>query len=134
MTELASIDIIEGSDAVLLARVVGFDGSFPEQGDIDTITAHLFDLTSVTPATDLLNSTLTEATVFPTTDGTPVVDSSWVTDTVGFNFIFHIPGSNFSEGGRKFRIEIKIDADGGSPDYGQISFAGEINVLAALNE
>lgn len=92
--------IISRSAVTLCARVTGDETPFMTSEEVNTITAKVFDeSTSLQVAADL---SLTPSEV--------VLDElrEWEVDDTGYNVHFSLPGSYFPNGGRTYRVEVKV--------------------------
>ena len=112
-----------GNDAFFQNRAVSFDGTgtavAPEgnaiaQADVSTITRTVSDKTTGLNVSG--PTTLTTATVL---SNTLTADNIWslngvAIDTVGRNFLDHVPGSNFPTAGHEYWISYSVTLTGGT--------------------
>lgn len=106
--------IQEDTDAFLMARVTGSDGTALQQADISTITYSTFDLND--PSTAVADGvSLTVASVV--FDTLQTSDARWTADTTGYNLGWTAPASLFPTGNRMVRIQAKITETGGAVIY-----------------
>lgn len=107
-----------GNDAAFQARLVSLDatgtavdeeGNAIKQSDLSALTCTLYDLDSGTPTT----GTSITITIAGAISNTLVNDNYWTRDTVGRNFIFTVPGANFSASNHRFHVVFQATTTGG---------------------
>ena len=117
----------EDGDATVLGRLTarngggaatGIDGegNFLQIADIATITAKIFDLDSATPDTPISTPTVTVASAVLNTVVT--AQTIWTEDTIGYNFLHDLAGSEFPTGERQYRVEYTVTLTGGAVFHG----------------
>lgn len=124
MNSPGSVTIFENQDVWTVARVTRSSGAQLLQGSIGAdsvapISYYIYDVTdgSVAATANYAYNTSTGLTADTSLAKASVVfdtlqtDGYWTGDTTGYNFRHKIDGANFPEGGRRYRIEYKIDTD-----------------------
>ena len=147
MNEPGSVTIFENQDVWTVARVTRSSGAQLVQGSIGAdsvapISYYIYDVTngSTTAVASYAYNTSTGLTADTTLAKAAVVfdtlqtDGYWSGDTTGYNFRHKVDGSNFTEGGRRYRIEYKIDTDlTGGVAEGPMYVIAEISTKALLH-
>ncbi len=121
------VDWNEDGDATVLGRLTARNGSgvatsidgegnFLQVADIATITCKIFDLDSATPDTEISTPTVTVAT--EVLDTVVTAQTIWTEDTVGYNFLHDLAGSEFPTGERRYRVEYTVTLTGGAVFHG----------------
>ena len=103
--------VIENSPAVLMARILGVNGSPMGVSDVASITVKSYNPGSAIQ---------TGNTVIPSVSGTitPLtLDGRWKSDLIGYNFALALDGSMWPDEGAT-QVEVKITPSGtASPFY-----------------
>ena len=105
----------EDGTAILMARILGADGTAVDQSDVATIDLEVFDLNSTTPKTAVRSESLTVAAVI--FNSLVTTDARWTKDTTGYNFLFAAPASDFVDGNRDYRLKFKVVATTGEVGF-----------------
>lgn len=105
-TILGRITARNGSGA---ATGVAGEGNFIQIADVSSISYDIYDLEA--PTTIIADGTLTASDVILDT----VVTSNviWTKESIGYNFIHDLSGTNFANGGKILRIEYHVTLTGG---------------------
>lgn len=103
--------VTENSGAVLLARITKADGTYPAQGDINTITVNSYDADAETL---IKNGTADKSSAIY--NGIQN-DARWTADGVGFNMELDLDGGYWPDGDATVRVEAKIVPTAGNSFY-----------------
>lgn len=105
---IATHEVFEGENAVILARLVAADGSSLTGSSFqDSVALKVWDATADTPpGTAIWSTTLAKGDVVFNTLQT---DGYWTIDGTGYNFRHTVPASSaFPKGGRTYRCEYTL--------------------------
>ncbi len=105
----------EDGTAILMARILGADGTAVDQSDVSTIDLEVFDLNSSTPKIAVRSESLTVSVVIFNTLVTS--DARWTVDTTGYNFLYTAPASDFVDGNRNYRFKFRVVATTGEVGF-----------------
>ena len=94
---------VEDAGVILLARVVGNDGTPITQASLTAITYSVYDITN---SVSLGTGTFTISSVVYDTLQTGEL---WDVDSTGYNFKAAIPASVMTPGGSRCQIDVKFD-------------------------
>lgn len=102
-SQMASIHINESQDVTIWARVTNSEGGLITSADVQSAQLNVFDTTSLTPSTPVLQEALVvEEVMYSTLQ----VDKGWRRDKEGYTLKLTVDGATFVEGGRLYRVEI----------------------------
>jgi len=109
-TQPLTVALWEGEAFVFFARIVALSGSNVTQASLSSISCSVYDVTG--GASDLVATTSVtiSSAVYDTLQTN---DSRWTKDSTGYNFAYTVAGSNFPDGGSKYRVEITLLATSG---------------------
>ncbi len=108
-TDTVKTTIWEDGDVTEMARFQ-INGANATQSDITAITRHIFDVSGLTPDTDLDGAAVAVAsTVFDALQ----TDGYWTKDPTGYNFRNRVPATMFVTGGHTYRVEYAFTGSGG---------------------
>ena len=108
MNAPASIQVYEGSNVTTVARITLPNGTALDRADV---------------AADPEDTALAIATAITTADAAALTnDGFWAVDSTGYNFRHAASGTNFGEGGRRYRLEYHITTS----SYGTVYIVSEV--------
>lgn len=111
-------------DATGAATGTEGEGKWVKRADLTSITRYVYDLSSSTPGTAILTTTLTVSTVI---EDTPVTNRQIA--TFDYNFHDNVPKTAFPDGGRTYRIEYVFRPTSGADYEFPVVFQGEAEAL-----
>lgn len=103
---------VEDSGCYLMARVTGNSGSVITQASISTISYGVWDMSTSPPTVVVAAGTslVVSAVVFDTLQ----TDARWTRDSTGYCFAVAMPAASFPDGGRTYRVEVKMTPASGA--------------------
>jgi len=114
----------EDSDIQVMARIVGYAGTYITQALTSSIVYSTFDLSSATPTTAIVDSTslTVSAVVFDALQR----DERWTVDDIGYNFRVHTLAATIpATGDHMYRIEFKFTDSSSDVFFGVVQVYAE---------